>query len=78
MSPDELKNGVCTASAGNHAQGVAFVCKSLKIKGTIFMPVSSPSIKVRSVRYFGGEHVDIQLIGDTYDQSVSAANEFKN
>ncbi len=41
------------------------------------MPVSSPSIKVRSVRYFGGDYVDIQLIGDTYDQSVSAANEFK-
>ncbi len=49
-----MKRGVVTASAGNHAQGIAYCCKSLKIKGTIFMPSISPKLKINSVKHFGG------------------------
>ena len=66
-----------TASAGNHAQGIAYVCRHMKIKGTIFMPSITPKLKVKSVRYHGGEYVDIQLTGTTFDDAVKQANLFQ-
>lgn len=67
LSEEDRKKGVVTASAGNHAQGVAYCCKQMKIRGAIFMPLKSPQIKVNSVRHWGGEYVDIKLVGNTFD-----------
>lgn len=68
--------GIVCASAGNHAQGVAFSCQRLGIKGTIFMPTTTPKQKVNQVRMFGKEFVDIRLIGDTFDDSYAEAIKF--
>lgn len=75
--PEEvLKRGVVCASAGNHAQGVAFSCQKLQVKGKIFMPAPTPNQKVRQVKMFGGEFVEVVLIGDTFDDAYNAANEY--
>ena len=76
LSPGELKNGVVCASAGNHAQGVAYSCNKLGIKGTIFMPSPTPSQKVKQVKMFGKEHVNIILHGDTFDDAYKKSIEF--
>lgn len=68
--------GIVCASAGNHAQGVAFSCKQLQIKGTIFMPVTTPKQKLEQVEMFGGNYAEIRLVGDTFDASKTAAFEF--
>lgn len=73
LTNEEFKNGIVCASAGNHAQGVAYSCKHLKVKGVIFMPITTPNQKIQQVRMFGGDFVEIQLIGDTYDESYIAA-----
>lgn len=69
----ERKKGVVCASAGNHAQGVAFSCNSLKIKGTIFMPVSTPLQKINRVRHFGDGWIEIKLVGLNFDESSLSA-----
>lgn len=66
---------VC-ASAGNHAQGFAFVCQYLGKKGVIFMPVTTPQQKIDKTRAFGGSAVEIRLVGDIFDQCYSAANDY--
>ena len=66
---------VC-ASAGNHAQGVPLMWKHLGIKGVIFMPVSTPQQKIQKTRMFGGDHVEIHLIGDYFDDCLAAAQEW--
>jgi threonine dehydratase len=53
MTPESLAKGVVCASAGNHAQGVAFACNRMKVKGTIFMPLPTPGQKLEQVRMFG-------------------------
>ena len=63
---------VC-ASAGNHAQGVAFMCKHLGVKGVIFMPVTTPQQKIQKTRIFGGENIEIHLTGDYFDDTLAAA-----
>ncbi|WP_025739594.1 threonine ammonia-lyase IlvA [Aquimarina pacifica] len=73
LSKEELKKGVVCASAGNHAQGVAFACKHLKIQGTIYMPSVTPKQKIEQTQMFGGDYVKIVLEGDTYDDSSRAA-----
>ena len=57
---------VC-ASAGNHAQGVAFACRHFGVKGTIFMPVTTPQQKIDKTRIFGGDAIEIVLVGDYFD-----------
>lgn len=66
------RNYVC-ASAGNHAQGVAFACRHFEVSGTIFMPVTTPQQKIDKTRAFGGDAVEVVLIGDYFDQTLSAA-----
>ncbi|MHC5307072.1 threonine ammonia-lyase IlvA [Bartonella sp. LJL80] len=66
---------VC-ASAGNHAQGLAFVCRHFQRKGVIFMPVTTPQQKIDKTRTFGGAFIEIRLIGDTFDQCYAAAQSF--
>ena len=77
LPEDVLKKGIVCASAGNHAQGVAYSCLKLGIKGTIFMPVPTPKQKIKQVQFFGKDQIQIILIGDTYDDAFSAAMKFK-
>ena len=65
---------VC-ASAGNHAQGVAFACAHFAVHGVIFMPVTTPQQKVDKTRAFGGDSVEIILTGDYFDQTLAAAQD---
>lgn len=76
LSPEILKYGIVCASAGNHAQGVAFSCNKLQIMGSIYMPVTTPRQKIEQVQMFGKEYVDIVLIGDTFDAANRAAIEY--
>lgn len=69
-------NGVICASAGNHAQGVAYTCKEMQIPATIFMPITTPQQKIGQVKFFGGEFVEIRLVGDTFDESATAAMKY--
>ena len=66
---------VC-ASAGNHAQGVAFACRHFGVKGTIFMPVTTPQQKIDKTRTFGGDAIEIVLTGDYFDQTLAASQTF--
>jgi len=75
LNKAQLQKGVVCASAGNHAQGVAFACNHLKVHGTIFMPVVTPGQKVEQTKMFGGSWVNVVLAGDTYDDSYKAAKE---
>lgn len=75
-SEDELSRGVVCASAGNHAQGVAYSCRILNIKGKIFMPNTTPGQKIRQVRMHGGPNIEIELIGDTFDDAFNAAQTY--
>lgn len=76
LSDEEKALGVVCASAGNHAQGVAYTCQEMQIPATIFMPITTPQQKIGQVRFFGGDFVDIRLVGDTFDESAQAAQEF--
>ncbi|PTY02019.1 pyridoxal-5'-phosphate-dependent protein [Verrucomicrobia bacterium LW23] len=73
LSAEEAARGVVTASAGNHAQGVALVAKALGIRARIYMPRSTPRVKQGAVRQHGGAMVEIRLVGDSYDEAVTAA-----
>ncbi len=66
---------VC-ASAGNHAQGVAYVCRHLNRHGTIFMPVTTPKQKIAKTQVFGGDAIEIRLVGDYFDDTLAAAQAF--
>lgn len=66
---------VC-ASAGNHAQGFAFVCRHFGRKGVVFMPVTTPQQKIDKTRLFGGDFVEIRLVGDFFDDCYRAALDF--
>ena len=66
---------VC-ASAGNHAQGVAFMCKHFGAHGVIFMPVTTPQQKIMKTQMFGGDHVEIRLVGDYFDDTLASAQAF--
>lgn len=76
LTAEQLANGVVCASAGNHAQGVAYTCQEIGSKAVIFMPTTTPQQKISQVRFFGGAQVDIQLVGDTFDRSAQAAREY--
>lgn len=76
LTDEQRKRGVVCASAGNHAQGVAFCCKRLGIKGVIYMPAITAKQKINQVRMFGGDQVEIVLVGDTYDACQAEALSF--
>lgn len=69
---DSIKGVVC-ASAGNHAQGVAYSCNLLGIKGKIFMPKTTPKQKIKQVQLFGKNFIEIVLTGDTFDDAFNSA-----
>jgi threonine dehydratase len=70
---DDAANGVVCASAGNHAQGVAYACAALEIKGRIFLPRTTPRQKRERIAAIGGPWIDIVIEGDTYDDAVAIA-----
>ncbi|KAA5549081.1 threonine ammonia-lyase IlvA [Adhaeribacter rhizoryzae] len=76
LTADQLQNGVVCASAGNHAQGVAYSCHHMGIKGHIFMPITTPNQKIKQVQLFGREHAEVVLVGDTFDDCYYEALKF--
>lgn len=76
LSPDVRQRGVVCASAGNHAQGVAYSCKRLGIQGKVFMPNTTPRQKILQVERYGGDQVEIILTGDTFDDSFQEAKRY--
>jgi threonine dehydratase len=76
LTEEQRKNGVVCASAGNHAQGVAYACKAMNIHGVIYMPAITPKQKINQVRMFGGDHIEIVLTGDTFDECQTYALEY--
>ena len=73
LNDEQRKKGIVCASAGNHAQGVAFSCKLLNIHGVIYMPAITPKQKINQVKMFGGDNIEIVLIGDTFDDCQNYA-----
>ena len=67
---------IVAASAGNHAQGVAIAAFGNQLKATIFMPLSTPLVKQEAAQAFGGSFVEIRLVGDSFDESSTAAKAF--
>lgn len=66
---------VC-ASAGNHAQGVAFMCSHFGVRGVIFMPVTTPQQKIQKTKMFGGDNIEVRLVGDYFDKTLTTAQRF--
>ncbi len=75
LSAAERDAGVVAASAGNHAQGVAFACRKLGITGRIYVPTNTPKQKRDRIVARGGEFVELVLTGQTYDAAAAAAAE---
>jgi len=73
LDTNSMTRGVICASAGNHAQGVAFACSALNIRGTIYMPTTTPKQKISKVKHFGGEWIEVRLVGDTFDDANKVA-----
>lgn len=76
LPEEHLKKGVVCASAGNHAQGFAFSCKKLNIKGVVFMPIITPKQKVNQTLMFGEDNIEVVLVGDTFDDCAVAAKNY--
>ena len=76
LSENDAKSGVVCASAGNHAQGVAFACRKLNINAVIYMPVTTPAQKIKQVKLFGKEHIEVVLKGDTFDDAYNEALQY--
>lgn len=76
LSEQEKQNGIVCASAGNHAQGVAYSCNLLNIKGVIYMPKTTPKQKIKQVQLFGKENIRIVLTGDTFDDAYNLSVEY--
>jgi threonine dehydratase len=76
LDQKQLAQGVVCASAGNHAQGVAYSCRQLGAHATIYMPSITPKQKINQVKMFGGDNIEIVLIGDTFDDCQQHALQF--
>ncbi len=76
LPPEQLQQCVVCASAGNHAQGFAWSCNRLNIQGVVFMPITTPRQKVLQTEMFGNGHIEIRLVGDTFDDCAIAAKTF--
>ncbi len=74
----DIKGGVVCASAGNHAQGVALSCFKLQVKGTIYMPITTPAQKIKRVKTLGKDWVEVVLFGDTFDDANTEALKYSN
>lgn len=73
LSGDELRAGVVCSSAGNHAQGFALACRTMKVHGRVYVPAKTPKQKRDRIRYHGGEFIEVIVGGSTYDDAAEAA-----
>ncbi|MGC4934868.1 threonine ammonia-lyase IlvA [Gordonia sp. DT30] len=73
LSADERARGVVAASAGNHAQGVAYACRTMQIAGRIYVPTTTPKQKRDRILWHGGDFVELLAVGETYDAAAAAA-----
>jgi len=73
LSAEELAAGVVCSSAGNHAQGFAYACRSLGVRGRVYVPAKTPKQKRDRIRYHGGEFIELIVGGSTYEQAAAAA-----
>jgi len=73
LSEDELRNGVVCSSAGNHAQGFALACRSMKVHGRVYVPAKTPKQKRDRIRYHGGDYIELIVGGTGYDDAAAAA-----
>ena len=73
LRDDELRNGVVCSSAGNHAQGFALACRSMKVHGRVYVPAKTPKQKRDRIRYHGGDYIELIVGGSTYDDAAAAA-----
>ena len=73
LSPEEKAAGVVAASAGNHAQGVAYACRAMGIRGRIFVPKPTPKQKRDRIRVHGGDSIELVVTGNTFDEAAEAA-----
>ncbi len=78
LTPPRLANGIVCASAGNHAQGVALSCFKLGVKGTIFVPETTPLQKLERILWFGKEQIELKLHGSTFDDANTKAINYAN
>ena len=76
LPAEQLQKGVVCASAGNHAQGFAYSCKKLNVKGVVFMPIITPNQKVNQTKMFGDGFIEVKLTGDTYDDCAVTAKQY--
>jgi threonine dehydratase len=76
LPANQIQKGVVCASAGNHAQGFAYSCKKLQIKGVVFMPVITPNQKITQTKMFGENWIEVKLVGDTFDDCAIAAKKY--
>jgi threonine dehydratase len=76
LARDPRRRRFVCASAGNHAQGMAFACRHFGAEGVVFMPVTTPQQKIDKTRQFGGGRVEIRLTGDYFDDTLAAAQAF--
>jgi threonine dehydratase len=76
LPQEQLQKGVVCASAGNHAQGFAYSCKKLNVKGVVFMPVITPNQKINQTKMFGENFIEVKLAGDTFDDCAIAAKKY--
>nr|WP_136250824.1 threonine ammonia-lyase, biosynthetic [Ningiella ruwaisensis] len=75
LGAEKQQAGVVAASAGNHAQGVAYAAARLKIKAVIVMPETTPEIKVEAVKHFGADYVQVVQYGTSFDQASEKAKQ---
>ncbi len=76
LAADPDRDRFVCASAGNHAQGVAYVCRHFDVHGVIFMPVTTPQQKIDKTRIFGGDNIEIVLTGDYFDDTLASAQAY--
>jgi threonine dehydratase len=76
LAADVSKDLFVCASAGNHAQGVAYMCHHFGVKGVIFMPVTTPQQKIFKTKVFGGDAIEVRLVGDYFDDTLAASQAF--
>ncbi|KUH90244.1 threonine ammonia-lyase IlvA [Mycobacterium sp. IS-1556] len=73
LSADELAAGVVCSSAGNHAQGFAMACRSMAVRGRVYVPRKTPKQKLDRIRFHGREFIELIVVGRTYDEAAAAA-----
>ena len=75
LDEDVRARGVVCASAGNHAQGVAYACRRLGATGRVYVPGTTPRQKRERIATLGGAHIEVIVVGETYEDAFAAANE---